>query len=124
MNNIQPSTIDEYALTQQNNVLFQENCQHNQNEQKLYIEWQYAVNGWRNAKNAWKIANSKNGQLKSLVNNLQKHMDELKANMMKMDATEPNGPAIAIPSSSKEPEYQTDEEELAKETEWIGVKQN
>ena len=51
-------------------------------------------------------------------------MDELKANMMKMDATEPNGPAIAIPSSNKEPEYQTDEEELAKETEWIGVKQN
>jgi len=37
---MQPSTIDKYALTQQNNVLFQENCQCNQNEQKLYMEWQ------------------------------------------------------------------------------------
>jgi hypothetical protein len=119
---MQPSTIDEYALIQQNNVLFQENCQHNQNEQKLYMEWQYAVNGWQNAENAWKIANSEIGQLKSVVNNLQKHIDELKANMMKMGVTEPNGPAIPIPSSIKEPEYQTDEEELAKETEWIRVK--
>jgi len=62
------------------------------------------------------------GQLKSVGNNLQKRINELKAIMMKMVATEPNGPAIPIPSSSKQPEYQTDKEELAKETEWIRVK--
>jgi len=39
-----------------------------------------------------------------------------------MDATELKGLVIAILSSSKESEYQTDEEELAKETEWIRVK--
>jgi len=119
---MQPSTIDEYGLTQENNVLFQENCQRNQNEQKLYMEWQYAVSEWRNAENAWKIANSEIGQLKSVVNILQKHIDELKAKMTRMGATEPNEPAIPIPSSSKEPEYLTDEEELAKETEWIRVR--
>ena len=59
---MQPNTTDQYALTQQNKVLFQQNCQRNQNEQKLYTEWQYAVNGWRNAKNAWKIPNSEIGQ--------------------------------------------------------------
>jgi hypothetical protein len=40
-----------------------------------------------------------------------------------MDVAEPNGPATPISSSSsKEPDYQPDEEELAKETEWIQVK--
>ena len=64
-----------------------------------------------------KLANQTN-----VVNNFQKHVDELKENMMKMCATEPTGPAVAIASSSEEPEYQTDGEELAKEIEWIGVK--
>jgi len=41
---------------------------------------------------------------------------------MRIGATEPNGPAVPIPSSSMESEYQTEEEELAKETEWIRVK--
>jgi len=112
---MQPNIIDEYVLTQ-------ESYQRNQNEQKLYMEWQNAVNGWRNADNAWKIANSEIGQLKSVVNNLQKNIEELKANALKMGATELKGLAISIPSSSKESEYQTDEEELAKETEWIWVK--
>jgi len=119
---MQPNIIDEYVLTQQNNDLFQESYQRNQNEQKLYMEWQNAVNGWRNADNAWKIANSEIGQRKSMVNNLQKNIEELKANAMRMGATELKGLAVPIPSSSKESEYQTDEEELAKETEWIRVK--
>jgi len=86
------------------------------------MKWQNAVNGWRNADNSWKIANSEIGQLKSVVNNLQKNIEELKANAMRMGATELKGLAIPIPSSSKESDYQTDEEELAKETEWIRVK--
>jgi hypothetical protein len=39
-----------------------------------------------------------------------------------MDVAEPSGPATPISSSNKESEYQTDEEELTKETEWIRVK--
>jgi hypothetical protein len=34
----------------------------------------------------------------------------------------PSGPATPISSSNKESEYQTDEEDLTKETEWIRVK--
>jgi len=41
---------------------------------------------------------------------------------MRMGATELKGLVTSIPSTSKESEYQTDEEELAKETEWIRVK--
>ena len=100
-NNMQTNTIDEYVLTQQNNDLFQESYQRNQNEQKLYMEWQNAVNGWRNADNAWKTANSEIGQLKSVVNNLQKkNIEELKANAMRMGATELKGLVISIPSTS------------------------
>jgi hypothetical protein len=87
------------------------------------MEWQHAVSGWRAADNAWKIANSETGQLKSMVNNLQQHIDELKSKTMRMDVAEPNGPATPISSSSsKEPNYQPDEEELAKKTEWIWMK--
>jgi hypothetical protein len=39
-----------------------------------------------------------------------------------MDVAEPSGPATPISSSNKEFEYQTDGEELTKETEWIRVK--
>jgi seryl-tRNA synthetase len=113
---MQQNTVNEYTLIQQSSVLFQENYQRNQNEQKLYMEW-------RAADNAWKIANSEIGQLKSMVNNLQQHIDELKSKTMRIDVAEPNEPATPISSSSsKEPDYQPDEEELAKETEWIRVK--
>jgi hypothetical protein len=92
--------VNEYTLIQQNSVLFQENYQRNENEQKLYMEWQHAVSGWCAADNAWKIANSEIGQLKSMVNNLQQHIYELKSRMMRMDVAEPNGPATPISSSS------------------------
>jgi hypothetical protein len=69
MINMQQSTVDEYTVIQQNSGL----------------EWQHAVSGWRAADNAWKIANNEIGQLKSVVNNLQKHIDELKSNMIRMD---------------------------------------
>jgi hypothetical protein len=115
--------MNQYTLIQQSSVLFEQNYQCNQNEQKLYMEWQHAVSGWRAADNAWKIANGEIGQLKSMVNNLQQHIDEMKTKSMRRDVAEPNGPAIPISSSSsKEPDHQPEEEELAKETEWIRVK--
>jgi len=46
----------------------------------------------------------------------------LKANAMRMDATDLKGLLTSIQTTSKESEYQTDEEEVAKETEWIRVK--
>jgi hypothetical protein len=57
-----------------------------------------------------------------VVTNLQKHVEALQAKTTSMDVAESSGPATRISSSNKEYEYQTDEEELAKETEWIRVK--
>jgi hypothetical protein len=79
------------------------------------MAWQQDVSGWRNA-------NSEIAQLKSVVTNLQKHVEELQAKTTNMDVAESSGPATPISSSNKESKYQTDEEELAKETEWIRVK--
>jgi hypothetical protein len=87
---MQQNTVNEYTLIQQSSVLFEGNYQRSQNEQKLYKKWQHAVSGWRAAGNAWKIANSEIGQLKSMVNNLQQHIDELKSKTMTMDVAEPN----------------------------------
>jgi hypothetical protein len=81
----------------------------------ISVAWQQAVSGWQNA-------NSEIAQLKSVVTNLQKHVEELQAKRTSMDVAEPSGPATPILSSNKESEYQTDEEELTKETEWIRVK--
>jgi esterase/lipase len=107
---MQQNTVNEYTLIQQHSELFQENYQRNQNEQKLRMEWQHADN-------AWKIANSEIGQLKSIINNLQQNIDELKSTTMRMDVAEPNGPATPISSSSSnEPDYHPEDEELAKET--------
>jgi hypothetical protein len=49
---MQQSTVNEYIFVQQSSVLFQENCQRSQNEQKLYMEWQHAIRGWQNAEEA------------------------------------------------------------------------
>jgi hypothetical protein len=57
-----------------------------------------------------------------VVTNLQKHVEELQAKTTSMDVAEPSEPATPISSSNKESEYQTDEEELTKESEWIRVK--
>jgi uncharacterized protein YlxW (UPF0749 family) len=103
---MEQSTVNEYIFGQQRSVLFQENYQRSQKEQKLYMAWQQAVSGWRNA-------NSEIAQLKSVVTNLQKHVEELQAKTRSTDVAEPSGLATPI-SSNKESEYQTDEEELAR----------
>jgi hypothetical protein len=57
-----------------------------------------------------------------VVNNLQKHIEELKVQTMKMDVADPSGSATPNSTLNKKPDYQIDEEDLAKETEWIRVK--
>jgi hypothetical protein len=48
------------------------------------MAWQQAVSGWQNA-------NSEIVQLKSVVTNLQKHVEELQAKTTSMDVAEPSG---------------------------------
>lgn len=130
-----PSTSNEYLrLNQQNEILFQNNEKRNETEQRLYDEWQNAVSGWRNADNAWQIANNQIDQLKNMVNILQKQVNDLTDNIMAGNLStattakniKTNAPQFAtpIPSINIEVEYNTDEDDLAKETEWIRVKHN
>jgi uncharacterized protein (DUF342 family) len=79
------------------------------------MAWQQAVSGWQNA-------NSEIAQLKSVVTNHKKNVEELRAKTTSMDVAEPSGPTTPISSSNKESEHQTDEEELTKETERIRMK--
>ncbi|XP_053968803.1 uncharacterized protein LOC128870229 [Anastrepha ludens] len=127
VNNIITNTPNEYILSQQNQALFQENYQRSQNEQQLYNQWQYATNGWQ-------IANNEIIRLNAFTSDLQKQIDELKANLLKgrpgtpfLIATRSATPASSRPSTpthvnGENIEYHTDEDELAKETEWIRVK--
>jgi hypothetical protein len=96
-----PVTPWEELLMQQNNMLFQENCVRLQNEQALY--------------SAWKCAVEENKTLNTLLNTLQTQMQERRCEIANLKwETE----RVRKPES--EPiEYHTDEEELAKETEWI-----
>lgn len=130
-----PSTSNEYLrLNQQNEILFQNNEKRNETEQRLFDEWQNAVSGWRNADNAWQIANNQIDQLKNMVNILQKQVNDLTDNIMAGNLStattakniKTNAPqsATPIPSINIEVEYNTDEDDLAKETEWIRVKHN
>jgi hypothetical protein len=50
------------------------------------MAWQQAVSGRQNA-------NSEIAQLKRLVTNLQKHVEELQAKTKSLDVAEPSGPA-------------------------------
>lgn len=109
-----PATPNEAMLIQQNNALFQENSARSQNEQALYSAWknsEYEKNCLTNKLNAIQqqfeqiqknyldLRNKYTGLEKSLANNYIKQMEEPKPD-----------------------QYFTDEEELAKETEWIRVK--
>jgi hypothetical protein len=47
VDNTEQSTLNEYIFGQQRSVLFQENYQRSQNEQKINMAWQQAVSGWR-----------------------------------------------------------------------------
>jgi hypothetical protein len=96
-----PATPDEALLMQQNTMLFQESCVRSQNEQALYAAWENAV--------------EENSNLNTLITTFQAQMQELRSEIAGLTRenvrVEQQEPANA--------EYYTDEEELAKETEWI-----
>jgi len=96
-----PATPDEALLMQQNTMLFQESCVRSQNEQALYAAWENAV--------------EENSNLNTLITTFQAQMQELRSEIAGL--TREN-----VRVEQQEPanvEYYTDEEELAKETEWI-----
>lgn len=92
-------------MAQINNELFQENSTRTQNEQVLFLAWKAS----QQEKNS---LNDKVSQLQEQLVTLQNKYIELEKQLMqKMQITEP-----------EEVQYYTDEEELARETEWIRVK--
>ena len=96
-----PVTPGDALFTQQNNMIFQDNCARSQNEQALYAAWKHAV--------------EKNNTLNTLLNTLQAQMQEMRNEIKNL-----KGENEQIRKPEPEPiEYSTDEEELAKETEWI-----
>ena len=124
LNNKTATTSNEYILIQQNQVLFQEDQQRTQNEQQLFNQWQYASSRWQHA-------DSEIARLNSQLMDMQKQIDMLKANLPKgrpfLSASRTATPAssrASTPAPVKEcdTEYGTDEDELAKETEWIREK--
>jgi hypothetical protein len=81
--------------------VFQENCLRSQNEQVLYAAWKQAV--------------EENNTLNTLLNTLQAQMQELLSEIANL-----KGGNEQVRKPESEPiEYHTDEEELAKQTEWI-----
>jgi len=96
-----PATPGEALLIQQNNMLFQENYVRSQNEQALYAAWKQAV--------------EENNTLNTLLKTLQTQIQDLHS-----EGANLKGENKQVRKPELEPiEYHTDEEELAKETEWI-----
>lgn len=95
-------TPNEAILIQQNNVLFQENFTRSQNEQILYT-------GWRKAEEEKNTLLQTISKLQSQMANMQKKHEEMEKRLPQK-------------KDEENVEYHTDEEELARETEWIRVK--
>lgn len=96
------------AATNQNSALFQENINRSQNEQVLYSEWK-------------KVTNEKN-QLNLTIASMQKQIKDLEQRLSQTQAQNNENTSKTLNKATSDIEYFTDEEELAKETEWIRVK--
>ena len=100
----------EAALMQRNNELFQENCVRTNNEQQLFAAWRQ-VKGENE-----KIIE----EYKKLQFEVNKMREDFKKVMFKNSQLEK---ILNQPKEEEIIEYFTDEEELAKETEWIRIKE-
>jgi Associated with zinc fingers len=96
-----PTTQLETVLMPRNNQLFQENYARSQNEQILYNEW-------KKTECERDIIFNKFQQIQSDLRNLQRKYAELEK---------------IVNKEEERIEYHTDEEELARETEWIRAKE-
>lgn len=121
--------LNEYLLNQKKQALFQEHYQRTQREQQLYVQWKYAVDGWSSINCMLQESINQRKQLETLNIDLQNQIDEQKKVLQRRVATSAGMETAAVtpgPSGAGFPsprrEYGTDEEELARETEWIRVK--
>jgi len=96
----EPTEPSDPAKIPRNHELFQDNLNRSENEQLLFNEWKRA----ENEKNALSV---KMEWLESQLNIIKKQYTELQEKLAKPE------------SKDIQAEYHTDEEELAKETEWI-----
>ena len=109
-------TPHEYALSSENNPLFEENCRRSPNEQHLFIQWQYACRQWEKTSNSILQLQIENQRLSTTMNELCRQVEALQVQISgtkQLESAEPD-PAEALES---EIYFETDEEELAKETE-------
>lgn len=95
-------TPNEALLMQQNNALFQENYARSQNEQQLYT--------------AWRKTEAEKERAEKKAIQLEKIIEQLQIKVVNMEKR------FSENKQTQKIEYQTDEEELAEETEWIRVK--
>lgn len=99
-----PATPGELMLVQQNQNLIQENQVRAANEINYH--------------NAWKEQIEVNGKLQTTITQMQIHMQRMEKQIQEYEKDK------SRPKDQSTPEvvYETDEEELARETEWIRVK--
>lgn len=109
----------EYALSVQNQALFQETCPRSLNEQQLFSQWQFACRRWEATNNFLLNLQRENTHLNTIVQQMREEIDSLnEKSSIKDQSKDP----LVSNNISSEYEYCTDEDELAKETEWIRVK--
>lgn len=104
---MQPFTTNEALLMHQNDYIFQENYQRSQNEQVLYIEWLKATNEKK--------------ELNNIIAQMQSNINKLEI-QIKYLTNQSNTVRTKEKTPPRQEEYWTEEEELARETEWIREK--
>ena len=78
-----PVTPGDTLFTQQNNMIFQDNCARSQNEQALYAAWKHAV--------------EKNNTLNTHLNTLQAQMQELRNEIKNLKGSRNRNPSNIPP---------------------------
>lgn len=111
-----PSPRD-YFLKKQEQKIFQIDHLRSQREEVLYKDWQYACKQWDTVSTTLRDTVAKNKQMEKAIENLQKQIDAMKAESSVHSQSEARQSEHRMQT-----EYTTDEEELARETNWIRVR--
>lgn len=114
-------TPQDYANTLIGQSLFTEHHKRSANEQLLFEQWHFACLQWEKTNNLIQHLQRENHQLGVSIQQLNSQLSSLQTQISGM-----NQPGSSVPrntnDSDSEVQFQTDEEELAKETEWIRKK--
>ena len=127
------TTPQEYALSLQSSTLFQESSPRSVSEQLLYQQWRYVCGRWEGTQNVILQLQSENIKLNSAVHELTQQFEVMKQELSSLrhqsgiptsasntaSTREKSGDPVPKTKDREDPEYHTDEEELARETEWI-----